>query len=60
MEVIVASAFSALIIFITVFSIIKVLLIAFRRNEISLRKSIMYAIISVVIGLLVVTVLPFG
>ncbi|MGE7186834.1 hypothetical protein ACQKKK_23585 [Peribacillus sp. NPDC006672] len=60
MEVILASVFSAIIIFITVYSMIKVLIIGYKRNEISLRKFIIFATSSIVIGLIVASVLPFG
>ncbi|PFP25973.1 hypothetical protein COJ96_19695 [Bacillus sp. AFS073361] len=60
MEVILASVFSAIIIFITVFFMMKVYIIAFKRNDISLRKCIIFSTSSIVIGLLVAGVLPFG
>ncbi|WP_041964194.1 hypothetical protein [Mesobacillus selenatarsenatis] len=60
MEVILASVFSAIIIFITVFSMVKVLIIAFNRKEISFRKLIIFSTSSIVIGLLVAYLLPFG
>ncbi|MFD6441052.1 hypothetical protein ACFWDG_14810 [Peribacillus sp. NPDC060186] len=60
MEVILTSVFSAIIIFITVYSMIKVFIIAYKRNEISLRKFIIFATSSIVIGLIVASVLPFG
>lgn len=60
MEVILASVFSAIIIFITVFFMIKVFIIAFKRNDISLRKCIIFSTSSIVIGLLMASVLPFG
>lgn len=60
MEVILASVFSAIIIFITVFYMIKVFNMAFKRNEISLHKLIIFSTSSIVIGLLVALVLPFG
>lgn len=60
MEVILASVFSAIIIFITVFFMMKVYIIAFKRNDISLRKCITFSTSSIVIGLLVAGVLPFG
>ncbi|MBV7507368.1 hypothetical protein KW850_19190 [Bacillus sp. sid0103] len=60
MEVILASVFSAIILFITVFFMMKVFNIAFKRNEISLRKCIIFSTSSIVIGLLVASVLPFG
>ncbi|WHY69559.1 hypothetical protein [Neobacillus sp. SuZ13] len=60
MEVILASVFSAIIISITVFSMMKVFIYAFRKNDISLRKCIILSTSSIVIGLLVASVLPFG
>jgi hypothetical protein len=60
MEVILASVFSAIIIFITVFYMMKVFIIAYKRNEISLPKFIVYSTSSIVIGVLVASVLPFG
>ncbi|MEY2196691.1 hypothetical protein AB7942_28845 [Neobacillus sp. BF23-41] len=60
MEVILASVFSAIIIFITIFFMMKVFIIAFKRNDISLRKCIIFSTFSIVIGLLVASVLPFG
>ncbi|WP_335712699.1 hypothetical protein [Neobacillus drentensis] len=60
MEVILASVFSAIIIFITVFFMMKLFIIAFKRNDISLRKCIIFSTSSIVIGLLVASVLPFG
>ncbi|MCO0598563.1 hypothetical protein ACFRH9_13105 [Peribacillus butanolivorans] len=60
MEVILASVFSAIIIVITVYSMLKVCLIAYKRNEISLQKFIIFTTSSIVIGLIVASVLPFG
>ncbi|MEL3973336.1 hypothetical protein AAEO50_13695 [Rossellomorea oryzaecorticis] len=60
MEVIIASACSALIIAITVFSMIKVLMIAYKRNELTLRKFIINTAAAVMSGLIVASVLPFG
>jgi hypothetical protein len=59
-ELILASVFSAIIIFISVFSIVKVLIIAFNRKEISFGKLIVFSTSSFVIGLLVAYLLPFG
>jgi hypothetical protein len=59
MEVILASAFSALIIAITVFSMIKVLMIAYKRKELTHRKFIIYTITAVMTGLIAASVLPF-
>lgn len=60
MEVILTSVFSAIILFITVFSMIKVFVIAYKRNEISLRKFIVFSTTSIVIGSIIAIVLPFG
>lgn len=60
MEVILTSVFSAIILFITVFSMIKVFMIAYKRNEISLRKFIVFSTTSIVIGSIIAIVLPFG
>lgn len=60
MEVILASIFSAIIIFITVFSLNKVFLTAYKRREISFPKFVVFAASSIVIGLLVAFTLPFG
>jgi len=60
MEVFTASIFSALIILITVFSMVKVLLIAYKRKEISQRKLIIYAATAITVGLTLSFVLPFG
>ncbi|MGM7636679.1 hypothetical protein [Bacillus sp. Hm123] len=60
MEVILTSVFSAIIIFITVFFMMKAFLIAYKRNEISLRKLITFSTSSIVIGILVASALPFS
>ncbi|WP_085505187.1 hypothetical protein [Thalassobacillus devorans] len=60
MEVFLISFFSAVIIFITVHSIIKVLSIALNRDEISKRKYKLIMAISIFIGTFVAVVLPFG
>ncbi|MFL8935206.1 hypothetical protein ACKA06_00275 [Rossellomorea oryzaecorticis] len=59
MEVILASAFSALIIAITVLSMIKVLMIAYKRKELTYRKFITYVTAAAMTGLIVASVLPF-
>lgn len=59
MEVIISSVFSTVIVFITVFYMIKVFHIAYKRNEISLRKYILFSTSSIVIGVLVASILPF-
>ena len=60
MEIIITSLFSAIIIYITVYSMIKVLSIAYKRGEISLRKFRLYVTASIVIGLVIASILPFG
>ena len=60
MEVILTSVFSAIIIFTTVFFMMKAFMIAYKRNEISLRKFIVFSTSSIVIGVIVASVLPFG
>ncbi|UFU00082.1 hypothetical protein KO561_03710 [Radiobacillus kanasensis] len=60
MEVILTSFFSAIIIMITVYSILKALHIGYKRKEISIRKYWVYASSTVVIGLAVASTLPFA
>lgn len=60
MEVIITSVFSFIIIFITVYFLMKAFIIAYMRNEISLRKFIVFSTSSIVIGVVVASVLPFG
>ncbi|TDX39463.1 hypothetical protein DFO72_11059 [Cytobacillus oceanisediminis] len=60
MPVILISIFSAIIIFITVFSLIKVISIAYKREEISVLKYRVLAASFIVIGILIALVLPFG
>ncbi|MBP1970265.1 antibiotic biosynthesis monooxygenase (ABM) superfamily enzyme [Virgibacillus natechei] len=60
MDVILISIFSAIIIFITVYSMIKVLNIAYKREEITPRKRRVLVTSSILIGLLVTSILPFG
>jgi len=50
MELILISSFSAFIVFMTVFFMNKVFTIAYKRNEISLRRHIVFSISSVVAG----------
>jgi uncharacterized membrane protein len=59
MEVILISAFSAFIIAMTVFYIIKALRIAYKRNELTHRKLIIYTTVSIMTGLIVASLLPF-
>ncbi|WP_342429703.1 hypothetical protein [Neobacillus sp. FSL H8-0543] len=60
MEVILISLFSAIIIFMTVYSIIKVIIIAYKRKEITLRRFEVLVTLSILIGLFVASILPFG
>ena len=60
MEVLLTSVFSAIIIFITVFFMIKVFIIAYKRKEISLQKFIVFSTTSIVIGVTIASVLPAG
>jgi len=60
MPVILTSIFSAIIIFITVFSTIKVLSIAYRRKEISILKYRILAVSFTVVGMFIASILPFG
>jgi len=60
MEVIITSVFSAIIIFITVFFLMKAFFIAYKRNEISRRQFVFFSTSSIVTGLIIASVLPFG
>lgn len=60
MEVILISIFSAIIIFMTIYVLIKAFHIAYQRKEISLRKFRVLVASSTLIGLLVASILPFG
>ena len=60
MPVILTSIFSAIIIFMTVFSMIKVLSIAYKRKDISILKYRVFATSFIVVGMLVASLLPFG
>lgn len=60
MPVIMTSVFSAIIIFITIFSMIKVLSIAYKRKEISLSKYRLYGTSFIVAGIIIASILPFG
>lgn len=60
MPVILISVFSAIIIFITVFSMIKVLSIAYKRKNISILKYRVFATSFIGVGMLVASLLPFG
>jgi hypothetical protein len=60
MPVILISLLSAIIIFNTVYSMIKVLNIAYKREEISILKYRVLATFFIGIGMLLTVVLPFG
>jgi len=60
MEVILTSIFSAIIIFMTVFALIKVYIIARNRDEISSRKFIFLVTVTVIIGLIFASILYFA
>jgi len=59
-EVILTSAFSILIIIITLYFIVKILLLAYKRKEITFRKLIFLSTTFIFIGLVVASTLPFG
>ncbi len=59
MELILASIFSALIIVMTDFFLLKVFFIANKRKEISQRKCFLYAAVTIVISCFLVAALPF-
>lgn len=48
---------TVLIIFITVFAMVKVLHIAYKRNEISIRKFQLYSSIIIIVGVSITTIL---
>ena len=56
----IASIFSALIVFITVFGIIKVVHSGYTRKEINYRKYIVYVSSSVVVGGIITITIPFA
>jgi hypothetical protein len=60
MPVILTSIFSAIIIFVTVFFMIKVLSIAYQRKEISILKYRVLATSFIVVSVLIASILPFG
>ncbi|MFS0862365.1 hypothetical protein [Fredinandcohnia sp. 179-A 10B2 NHS] len=60
MVLVVTSLFSALIIFICVFQMIRVYKITVERNQLTVRKGVLYSIITSVVGLIIASVLPFG
>ncbi|MER2120468.1 MAG: hypothetical protein ABS935_09390 [Solibacillus sp.] len=60
MPVFMTSVFSAIIIFITIFTMIKVLSIANKRKEISMAKYCLYAASFIVAGIIIASMLPFG
>ncbi|RAN90124.1 hypothetical protein B5P41_10375 [Bacillus sp. SRB_28] len=59
MEVLLVATFSAIIIMMTVFIIIKACFTGYKRNDISFRKFIFLSSLSIMIGCLVSFVLPF-
>jgi hypothetical protein len=60
MPVILTSIFSAIIIFVTVFFMIKVLSIAYQRKEISILKYRVLATSFIVVSVLIASILPIG
>ena len=60
MPVFLISFFSVVILFMTVYSIIKALKIALKRDEISKRKYRLMVASSIFIGTFIAVVLPFG
>ncbi|MED3623045.1 hypothetical protein [Neobacillus thermocopriae] len=60
MEVIITSVCSAIIIFITVFYMLKAFKIAYKRNEISFQKFIFISISSIITGVIIASVFPIG
>ena len=60
MPVILTSIYSAVIIFITVFSMIKVLSIAYKRKEISTLKFSILSVSCIGVGMFIASILPFG
>jgi len=60
MPVILMSIFSAIIIFMTVFTMMKALSIAYKRKDISILKYRVLATSFIVVGTLVASLLPFG
>ena len=59
MEVILTVTYSSIIIFMTIFFILKACIIAYTRNDLSLRKLIFVSSSSITIGIIVIGVLPF-
>jgi hypothetical protein len=60
MPVILTCIFSAIIIFITVFSLIRVLSIAYKRKEISSMKFSILSVSLIGVGMLIAAIIPFG
>lgn len=60
MEVFLVSLFSIIIIFITVFSMVKVFNIAYQRKEITRKNFRIYVASAVVIGVCIAVILPYG
>lgn len=60
MPVILTSVFSAFIIFMTVFSMIRVLNIAYKRKDISILQYRFLTTSFIIAGICIVSILPFG
>jgi hypothetical protein len=60
MPVILTSIYSAVLIFITVFSMVKVLSIAYKRKEISALKFSILSVSCIGVGMFIAAILPFG
>ncbi|KGP90586.1 hypothetical protein N780_04130 [Pontibacillus chungwhensis BH030062] len=60
MEVTLLSIFSAIIILIAIYSMVKVLIIAKKRSEITTVQYKTYVTITIASGLVIATVLPFA
>lgn len=60
METILATVFSAIIIFMTVFFIIKASNIAYKKREMAIGKLIFISAASIAVGIAIVSVLPFA
>lgn len=59
MELILATIFSTLIIVMTVFFLLKVFYIAYKRKDISFRKCFLYAAVTIGISCFLIAALPF-
>jgi hypothetical protein len=60
MPVILTSIYSAVLIFITVFSMVRVLSIAYKRKEISTLKFSILSVSFIGVGMFIAAILPFG